>query len=300
MELKVFVVFVVLLCFPDDAEAPHNCGQRRLVGPPSRSRIIGGREASEGAWPWQVSIQLLSTHLCGGTILSYHVVLSAAHCFYKYRTISADHFRVLAGLHVLSAPGKHSQVHGIKKVTIHQDYGDDTHDSDVALVHLKSPLVFSDYIQPVCIPHNVSHEIILSFTACFISGWGSLIYNGSPVDRLQEAEVELIDSTKCNLSTWYNGHITTNMICAGLEVGGIDTCQGDSGGPLQCYSEEKQSFYQVGVTSFGEECGLPLRPGVYVRTSRFSDWLNTKLETSGSERRQTSALLTAAVLLLLL
>ncbi|KAJ3586962.1 hypothetical protein NHX12_013353 [Muraenolepis orangiensis] len=39
--------------------------------------------------------------------------------------------------------------------------------------------------------------------------------------------------------------------------------QGDSGGPLQCYSEDEESFYVAGVTSFGEEFGLPRRPGVH-------------------------------------
>ena len=78
--------------------------------------------------------------------------------------------------------------------------------------------------------------------------------------------------------------------------------QGDSGGPLQCYSEDEDRFYVVGVTSFGDECGLPHRPGVYARTSRFAGWLKTSQTTSASAAHTLntgliSALLSAALLL---
>ena len=48
---------------------------------------------------------------------------------------------------------------------------------------------------------------------------------GKQMDRLQQAEVELIDRRTCNLISWYNGLITENMICAGLESGAADSCQ---------------------------------------------------------------------------
>uniref|UniRef100_A0A3Q3LTY7 Acrosin n=1 Tax=Mastacembelus armatus TaxID=205130 RepID=A0A3Q3LTY7_9TELE len=228
------------------------CAPGRLTGDVSETR--------EGAWPWQVSIQIQSRHHCGGTILNSLWVLTASHCFYKY----LSDFHVVAGHNVLSAPGDHTQIRSISEVKMHKGYDDVTSDNDVTLVRLSSPFNFTDHVQPICTPHNVTHELTLNFNHCFISGWGSRLVN-----RLQEAEVELIDRGTCNQITWYNGFITENMICAGLESGAADTCQGDSGGPLQCYSESEERFYVVGVTSFGEDCGLPYKPGVYARTSRF-------------------------------
>ncbi|XP_013885011.1 acrosin [Austrofundulus limnaeus] len=254
--------------------------QRTLVGPPGLSRIVGGREALEGAWPWQVSIQILSTHLCGGTVLNNLWVLSAAHCFYKYMHISKNYFRVAAGLTVLSDPGPYVQICSIRIIRIHEDFDPHTLDSDVALVMLSAPLNFTEHVQPACTPFNVNHVVRLTFAHCFISGWGSNAYKGAMMDRLQEAELELIDRDQCNQVTWYDGAITENMLCAGLESGGVDTCQGDSGGPLQCYKEDEDRFYVVGVTSFGEECGLPFRPGVYAKVSRFAEWLTANEEAS--------------------
>uniref|UniRef100_A0A3Q2ZXU1 Acrosin n=1 Tax=Kryptolebias marmoratus TaxID=37003 RepID=A0A3Q2ZXU1_KRYMA len=250
MGLKVALLFV-------------SCGQRTLVGPPDASRIVGGGEAPEGAWPWQVSLQILSRHYCGGTILNRLWVLSAAHCFYRYQFSLLFHL-----FSVRSFSPDRGSIISPHEIRIHEDYDPQTSDSDVALVLLGSPLNFTDHVQAACTPLNVSHEVSLNFSRCFISGWGREL-----VDRLQEAEVELIDRERCNQHSWYGGIITENMLCAGRESGGVDSCQGDSGGPLQCFSEDEDRFYVVGVTSFGEECGLPLRPGVYSQTSMFADWL---------------------------
>ncbi|XP_024865063.1 transmembrane protease serine 12 [Kryptolebias marmoratus] len=306
MGLKVALLFVSVLCLTDTTSAQSSCGQRTLVGPPDASRIVGGGEAPEGAWPWQVSLQILSRHYCGGTILNRLWVLSAAHCFYRYQWLRKDYFSVAAGLNVLSDPGAHAQMRSISEIRIHEDYDPQTSDSDVALVLLGSPLNFTDHVQAACTPLNVSHEVSLNFSRCFISGWGSTYYQGELVDRLQEAEVELIDRERCNQHSWYGGIITENMLCAGRESGGVDSCQGDSGGPLQCFSEDEDRFYVVGVTSFGEECGLPLRPGVYSQTSMFADWLKANQEASSAAfsatqrrgRRLIPVLLSVALMLL--
>ncbi|KAJ0064274.1 hypothetical protein NL108_001613, partial [Boleophthalmus pectinirostris] len=139
--------------------------------------------------------------------------------------ISRRHFTVVGGLTTLSQPGDHAQVRYITSIRIHMEYDTKSSDNDMTLLRLDTPWYFNDYVHPICIPNNTSEEVTLNFTHCFISGWGSTYYGGFRVNRLREAEVELIDQRTCNLIYFYHGMITNNMICAGLESGGVDTCQ---------------------------------------------------------------------------
>ena len=55
----------------------------------NNSKIVGGSDAAENGWLWQVSIQRTledgtRTHVCGGTIYNYEFIITAAHCVNKY------------------------------------------------------------------------------------------------------------------------------------------------------------------------------------------------------------------------
>lgn len=53
------------------------------VGP----RIINGKNATVGQFPWQVAIYVTFssyTNLCGGAIISEKWILTAAHCASQY------------------------------------------------------------------------------------------------------------------------------------------------------------------------------------------------------------------------
>lgn len=43
-------------------------------------RIVGGTPTSIKKYPYQVSLQYHSSHICGGAIISKDYVVTAAHC----------------------------------------------------------------------------------------------------------------------------------------------------------------------------------------------------------------------------
>lgn len=53
--------------------------------------------------------------------------------------------------------------------------------------------------------------------------------------------------------------------------------QGDSGGPLTCV--ENGLYYVYGIVSWGDQCGLKNKPGVYTQVTSFLRWIKYKIQT---------------------
>jgi hypothetical protein len=70
-----------------------NCGVPSIKPSLGNSRIVGGKEATPGSWPWQASLKYSSfkDHMCGGTLISPQWVLTAGHCFEEYVILCAYH-----------------------------------------------------------------------------------------------------------------------------------------------------------------------------------------------------------------
>lgn len=71
------------------------CGRPSLVKKVDSStgpeRIVGGDNSVEGEWPWQVSLHYSGNLYCGASVLSSDWLVSAAHCFSKQRSVTADY-----------------------------------------------------------------------------------------------------------------------------------------------------------------------------------------------------------------
>uniref|UniRef100_A0A8D1TEC8 Enteropeptidase n=1 Tax=Sus scrofa TaxID=9823 RepID=A0A8D1TEC8_PIG len=262
-------------CFEDSLillQCNHkSCGKKQVAQEVS-PKIVGGNDSREGAWPWVVALYYNGQLLCGASLVSRDWLVSAAHCVYG-RNLEPSKWKAILGLHMtsnLTSPQIVTRL--IDEIVINPHYNRRRKDSDIAMMHLEFKVNYTDYIQPICLPEE--NQVFPPGRICSIAGWGKVIYQGSPADILQEADVPLLSNEKCQQQMpEYN--ITENMMCAGYEEGGIDSCQGDSGGPLMCL--ENNRWLLAGVTSFGYQCALPNRPGVYARVPRFTEWIQSFL-----------------------
>ncbi|XP_073670118.1 polyserase-2-like [Paramisgurnus dabryanus] len=249
--------------------------QLSVCGRPTLStKIVGGQSATAGAWPWQVSLHS-TYHFCGGSLINNEWVLTAAHCFSSTSTASLT---VLLGLQTQSGLNPNSVSRTVSQIIKHPNYDSNTNDNDITLLHLSSPVVFTDYIKPVCLPSNDS--TFYNGTSSWVTGWGNIGYGVSlpSPQTLQEVNVPVIGNRKCKCLYSEKETITNNMICAGLMQGGKDSCQGDSGGPM--VSKQGSVWIQSGIVSFGEQCALANYPGVYTRVSQYQSWINQHITTN--------------------
>uniref|UniRef100_A0A8C1JG31 Transmembrane serine protease 3b n=1 Tax=Cyprinus carpio TaxID=7962 RepID=A0A8C1JG31_CYPCA len=232
------------------------CGSR----PGVRSRIVGGNVSRSELVPWQVSLHYQNQHLCGGSIISEHWILTAAHC--------TGSVMVQTGLCLLddNQPLSGSGALSVEKIIYHANYRPGEFSYNIALVKLKLPLSFN--VAPICLPsYGESFE---DGQMCLISGWGATEDGGEASVSLHTAQIPLRSSRDCRrlgLTSW--------NICAGFSQGGAGTCQGDSGGPLAC---QGSGWTLVGAASWAESCGQKNKPGIYTSISEALTWIQQQME----------------------
>ncbi|XP_068105441.1 granzyme A-like [Hyperolius riggenbachi] len=221
-----------------------------LIHPCECMEIIGGREAKPHSRPYMALIT--KSDVCGGTLIDWSWVLTAAHCKIDNST------RIKLGLHSLSREDQYVQNFTVLKWLKYPYYDQETLDNDLQLVKLSGKAKCTKAVQPLKLPTIFCD--VKPKTLCEAAGWGKT--NNKDIhgsDKLMEVILPAISRRKCAAMLYPDGYvITKNMMCTLDPTGGKDTCNGDSGGPLICKKKYR------GIISFGPlKCGDPQRPAVY-------------------------------------
>ncbi|XP_048372991.1 prostasin isoform X2 [Sphaerodactylus townsendi] len=254
--------------------------QNVLCGVPALGRIVGGTDAQNGQWPWQVSLHInvqgQQHHVCGGTLIAPQWVITAAHCFPTVNPV--DIYDVILGDFQLKNPTRDRVVRQVERVIKHPGYTENEGSkADVALVKLKQAVTYSRTIRPVCLPaSSVNFPVGMK---CTVTGWGNVLTSTSlPSPKtLQQLEVPILGTDTCRCLYNLNPNpedphiIYDDMMCAGHAEGKKDACQGDSGGPLSCPVND--IWLLAGIVSWGDSCGQPNRPGVYTEVTYYVNWI---------------------------
>ncbi|KAJ8736117.1 hypothetical protein PYW08_006773 [Mythimna loreyi] len=247
---------LLALCFAAVAAVPYN-----------PQRIVGGSTTTIRRYPSMAALLFsfsasLSSQMCGSTILNNRAILTAAHC-----TMGQPPSRWLIRVGSTNA-NSGGTVHNVNQIIIHPQYNTNTNNNDIAVLRSASTFSFSNRVRAA--PIAGSNYNLADNQPVWATGWGLTSPGGFPSEELRHVELRTINQATCRNNYATRGiAITDNMLCSGWPNGGRDQCQGDSGGPLY------HNDIVVGVCSFGIGCAQAQFPGVNVRVSRFTPWIQS-------------------------
>ncbi|XP_049305058.1 modular serine protease-like [Bactrocera dorsalis] len=219
---------------------------------------ICGRYASDSASvaPWHVGVKTYLNQMCGGTIVSPSIVITALHCvqFEDEPALSVDKVVVIiAGNSV-----------NVSEIIVGGQI-------DVALLKLSEILTLSKNIRPIC---RTESEYIVNSTKAFLHGWPK--DTNKVTDVFHKTELDVLSRHNCS------ANLNGTYICVrpAYKLDRIETlCEGDSGSGI--IAESDGVNYIIGILSFkpGRNVKCTNEPIVAVRFNQIPESLKTRISS---------------------
>ncbi|VVC92170.1 unnamed protein product [Leptidea sinapis] len=244
---------------------------------PLTTHIIGGEEAANGEFPHMAALGYDKGNgyefLCGGSLVSKHYIITAAHCIETLDDVKPTIAR-LGVLNITSTTFNTETDVKIADWLFPSNYTRKYKYHDIAILRLKTPVTFTQDVSPICL-YTKNTEPTTPLT---VTGWGRISkINNKVSDVLLKANVSMMPHSKCS-ETYVKsrrlpqGIVQDQQLCVGDSQQQHDTCTGDSGGPLQGMTDHDGFYRLVGVTSFGRGCASK-DPAIYTRIYHYLDWI---------------------------
>ncbi|CAG7819457.1 unnamed protein product [Allacma fusca] len=276
-----------------------DCGKSDIS---KKSLITNGVTSERGQWPWHAALYLRTSgipeFICGGSLISKQVILTAAHCVTHPTTdspVDPGRLAIILGKHVRQFGQKDvgEQRKFGSKIIVHPNYSPYTFDSDIAMIILDSPVEFSFHVRPVCFPESFNSLLeeyqIQEGNVGTVVGWGKR-EDGNLAETLQEAHIPVVNSRTCieSYKEFFESQTRYTNFCAGY-TNGTGVCNGDSGGGMvfPSGSGPDQRYYIQGIVSAGvpdpdDQTKCDTRQyALFTRVGRYADWLVRTLTPDG-------------------
>ncbi|KAJ8964569.1 hypothetical protein NQ314_004873 [Rhamnusium bicolor] len=232
--------------------------------------IFGGTVTEVLEYPWITAVYRKKCdeyeNICGGSIISQRVVLTAAHC------VTNDNGDVLPEENYL-----------IYRIVVHPSYKGNSRRylADIAILVTKRSFILNKRVQPVCI-NDVNMINLHAGSLGEISGWG-IKEDGSPSDELRTLKIPYKYETTCAQELppdWANKYNSIDKICAGFFNKSISICKGDSGNGLFFRNPDDNRYYVHGIVSLGVshkgECDIQ-QNSLYTKVAFYYEYLDREL-----------------------
>ena len=272
------------------------CGLNNVLEKPMK--IVGGiKGAGPGQWPWACSLGFLKgsdwTHRCGGSLITYEHLITAAHCV-DYFERSKKRFQVRCGdFHLKNASDDtNAQTRDVKNYVRYERYNLELVNNDIAVIHLNHSLTETPEVRPICMTKD-EHE------ALTVVGWGE-DENSRYGEALKHATQKRLSPRICRRNTGQHKWIDLegfgrDIFCAADQTGDPNgSCEGDSGGPIfSLNTESEKSKYELnGVVNGGQGCGSFNRPDIYTSTTftPIYDWIRRQVERKCLTKQECPAI----------
>uniref|UniRef100_A0A3B5M002 trypsin n=1 Tax=Xiphophorus couchianus TaxID=32473 RepID=A0A3B5M002_9TELE len=280
-----------------------SCGLPSRPLPHQVKRIVGGRSAEPGFFPWQVllSVEDLSRvpedrWFGSGALLSKSWILTAAHVLRSQR-------RDATVVPVVPLRDKQTSAgRSVDQIVLHPNFQPDNYNNDIALLRLSEAAEFNWLVRPVCLPPDRPSSLLPNSLG-LVAGWGISNASSTPSpltsDLLQYVKLPVVPQDECQASyasrsVRYN--ITDNMFCAGFFQGGRDTCLGDSGGAFVMQAGRRWAVFGLVSWAGPEDCGSQRVYGVYTRVEKYLDWIQSRASRANKTFKKSSFDLTISIL----